>query len=222
MAKFLLIAVMTGFFSVSGWAGAYEELNPEQQNQVQRGSQIIVTTPISGHPWPQITVYQRVDAGIDEAAAVFWDFPRYKEYFGNVILRSVPHSKRPQPNVVFVDFEIDVPFPMSDDAYTMKNTLTVISSGFSVDWAMVGESKHSKSAVGSARFETLGTGTLIAYRNFVVPKSSLAGIGKVRERAVQEVRDTVTALVKNIQTIRVQKPTLLQQQLQELRRSLLP
>ncbi len=213
MKKAILTGMSLLVASVAS-AGIYDELSPAQQNQVQNGQQVFVTTPVAGNAWPMITVYQRLDAGADETAAVFWDFPRYSEYFKKVML-NVQVASRPAATIANVNYELAMPFFMPNDHYLMENRLSQTSAGYTVKWKMIGESKYSKSAMGSLRMETLGTGTLIAFQNLVSPKMSTDGI---KEKGMQQARNTVTQLIQSVYRIRI--TPLMQTQLQALRAAL--
>jgi hypothetical protein len=201
-------------FSNFAFAGAYQELNPEQQNAVQNGVQVFLTQDVPGQPWPKAYVYQRIDATPEEAAAVFTDFDLQHTYIPNLTKSSTRGwigSGR-----AIVDYELHLPWPFDPDVYSTDDRLSTYDGGdsFKVDWTLI-TSTHIASSEGNARFERLGTGTLMAYYTFVVPDSSFASW--VTDRAMDQVKSTVRAIGNQIEQERTQDQALLKKQTDQMR-----
>lgn len=72
---------------------------------------------------------------------------------------------------------------------------------------------------GSARFEELGTGTLVVYHTFILPTSGFASW--FRKKAIAMAQEGAGMLVEQIEMERKSNPVLLQRQLETLRSALL-
>ena len=75
-----------------------------------------------------------------------------------------------------------------------------------------------KAADGEALFAPYRDGTLLTYRNLVVPGSRLAGLGFIRGRAQREVEATVRAIAAQVVTMRTNDRPRLDEQVRALRR----
>jgi len=197
-------------------AGIYDELSPEQKSKIQAGQQVVVMQEAAGSAWPKVWVYQRVDSTPEEAAAVFVDFESAPTYIPN--LKKAKISKRVAKNSFEVDYILEVPV-LADEEYTVRDVVTSYDQGaaYQVEWNLV-RASSTKASTGYAKFETLGTGTLIAYYNFVVPGAFGSGI--VKDRAMKQVRDTVNLTVKQIEKQRSSNRSALDRQIQALRQML--
>jgi ribosome-associated toxin RatA of RatAB toxin-antitoxin module len=161
----------------------------------------------------------RVEATPEESVAVFWDVNDHKNFISNLTKSVI--TQRVSASVVQADYTLDVPFPASDEDYTVRNTLTGNASKevYAITWAMV-RADTTKKIEGSVRFEKLGTGAIMAYRNFVVPGSGLAGIGAIRDQAMKQVRQTGQAVAKRVVDLRTKQPAKLQAQVEAVRAAL--
>jgi hypothetical protein len=198
------------------FAGAYDELTPEQKTAVQNGQQVFFTRDAEGSAWPKAYLFQRIDATPEEAAAVFSDYELQKTYIPGLLKSQI--SKRISKTVTEVDYTLEVPV-FADEHYTVRDTLGSYDNGdsFRIDWTLV-RASSTKATVGNARFERLGTGTLMAYYNFVTPGAAFAGA--VRGKAMKQVQETGKAIVRQIEKERRENQPLLQRQIQALRAAL--
>jgi hypothetical protein len=189
---------------------------------IDAGRQLVREERIAGSPWPRVTIRQFVAASPIEAVALFADYPRHPAYLPGI--KSASISMQASPTVAEVNYLLDVPlFP--DESYTVRDSLSRSADGASyrVDWVMV-RARSTKSIVGSARFEPHRNarsgvdGTLLTYDNLVVPGQALAG--PLKGRALSQVRQTVTAIVAEIERVRRGEPGLLASQVDAINRAL--
>lgn len=202
-------------------AGANAQgLDAIQRAAIDSGRQVVVLEKVPGSSWPRVSVYQFVPGSTEEAAAVFADYERHVSFMPNVKRSSI--SRTLDSGTVEVDYVLNVPI-VSDESYTVRDHLT--SSGpdsgssersYRVEWTLV-RASSTKSADGEARFEPHGDGTLMTYRNLVVPGSRLAGLGFIRNRAQREVAATARAIGDRVVTQRTGDRSLLDRQVQALR-----
>ena len=187
---------------------------------IDAGRQVVRAEDVPGSSWPRVTVYQYIAATPVEAAAVFVDYDRHAGFLPKVKKSQV--SRVVDPSTAEVDYTLDVPI-VSDESYTVRNRVTrevaADSTGadtFQVEWTLV-RATTTKAADGSARFEPYRDGTLLTYRNLVVPGSRLAGLGFIRGRAQREVEATARALGERVLQMRTGDRTLLDEQVSALR-----
>ena len=209
----VLVGVLLGMGALQAQAGIYDSLTPDQQNKVQSGQQVVVMQEAQGSPWPKLWVYQRIEATPEESAAVFADFELAQTYVENIKKSKI--SKRIAKNILEVDYSLSVPV-LADEDYTVRDTVSSYDNGssFLVEWNLI-KATSTKSSTGFAKFERLGNATILAYYNFVVPGAF--GSGLVKDRAMKQVRDTVTATGKQIEKERTGNRGLLDKQVQSLR-----
>ncbi|MGK5086084.1 hypothetical protein WDW86_00865 [Bdellovibrionota bacterium FG-2] len=218
LSFFAVLGLVAGLFGfhAPAFAGAYDELTADQQALIQKGEVVFVAKDVDGSPWPKAFVYLRIDSTPEEAAAVFSDYGFQKSYIPNILKSEI--SKRISKTSVYVDYTIHIPI-LSDESYTVQDTLSAYDGGASyrVDWTLI-RADSTKSTVGNARFEQLGTGTLMAYYNFVVPGSSMAGL--VKKQAMKQVQDVTKAIRAQTQKERTGSRELLDKQIKVLRDTL--
>lgn len=199
-------------------ATAQPALSADQVRALDLGQQVVREERVAGSPWPRVTIHQVVDATPLEAAGVFADYARHSTYLPG--LRAARVSRRVSPRVAEVDYVLDVPmFP--DEDYTVRDSVSrsVDGTAYAVHWSML-RARSTKAIVGSAHFRpyrnarTGREGTLMIYENLVIPGQSLAG--PLKGRALRQVRETVTALVAQIERERREQADLLAAQVAAL------
>jgi hypothetical protein len=121
-----------------------------------------------------------------------------------------------------VDYTLRVPI-VKDESYTVRDHLTSAladtvtgARSYRVEWTLV-RASSTKAADGEAVFEPYRDGTLLTYRNLVVPGSRMAGLGFIRGRAQREVEGTVRAIAEQVLKERASDRALLDRQLSALR-----
>ncbi len=222
---FFVLLALTATTSPCFASTAEQELasfNPKELQALQSGEQIERYKDLGGI-WPQITLYQKVAARPDEAAAVYWDQGRHPEYFPGDILASNPRSPKPKNNVVIIDVTLNLGFGFGTDSLVMQHALTRPNNNsheHQISWVMLVPSKAAESSYGLVRFVDYQGGSLAVYQNYVVPKDSLGILSWVVPLAKKAVRRTVTHLKASIERIKTQNPQLLDRQLKNLNGSL--
>jgi hypothetical protein len=201
-----------------------DTLTAEQRALIERGRQIFVTEQIPGSPWPRARAYHYIDATPEEAAAVFTDYERQTTYIPGVKKSKI--ARVIDARTAEVDYTQAIPV-LADEHYTVRDSLSADSAAASyrVDWVLV-RASSTKGAVGNARFvpyrneRTGRDGTLFIYSNFVTPGSRLAGLGFVKARALRQMRDAVSAVVRQVEVERRTNSALLERQVAALRAAL--
>jgi hypothetical protein len=205
------------------------ELTAAQRAYVESGKQLFVTVDVKGASWPRTIVYRLVAATPEEAAAVFTDYARHASYIPE--LKKSVVSRVVDAATAEVEYTLDVPiFP--DEDYTVRDRLRRYAVGadtyaaaYRVDWTLV-RASSTRSTVGNVRFEPYRhprsgqPATLMAYDNFVVPGSSLAGVGIVRRQAMRQVQATAESIALEVERQRRTDPAALQRNVARLREAL--
>lgn len=188
-----------GIATSAGAAGVWDTLTPAQQATLNQGQQVFVTEKVEGKPWPKVFAYQLIHATPEQSAAVFTDYESTKTYIKNMKKSEI--SRRVSPRVIEVDYVMSIPL-ISDEAYTVSNVLQAYEAdgpSYQVSWTLV-RASSTKSSEGWVKFEPRGAETLMAYHTFVVPGSGMADF--VKERALKQVRESVTATARQVETLR--------------------
>jgi hypothetical protein len=216
--KFVLGCVLLGS-QLAFAGGALDELKPADQTKVKNGEQVTITQPGPGSSWPQITVFQRLDATPEESVAVFSDYDRESEYVTDMVYSKI--SKRIDRASCEVGYTTITHFFLHPkESYTTRDTLSVYDRGASyrMDWKLVSANKI-KDVVGNARFESLGTGTLVTYYSFITPPSLAGGESG---RAISSIQQVVQKTSDRIHFLRTNNQALLQEEIAALRLAVIP
>jgi hypothetical protein len=191
------------------------ELSESQKCQIQDGSQVVVTENIEGKPWPRIKVYRLVNATPEQVVAVFFDYENAKSFVPNVIKSEI--SNKISACTMDVDYGLNVPiFP--DEYYTVRNNLRVLDeNSYCIEWKLL-RSVLTKDSVGNFRVEPWENRSVICYQNLVTPASNIAIL--LRGKAIEQMKETVKALVAQIEKEKSEDPPGLKRQVAAVRAAL--
>ncbi len=193
-----VLVVLTQF----AFAGYYEQLTPDEQALIRKGGQVVRTQDVDGDPWPQYTVYQKVNATPFETAAVFADFDRHQEFFPGIVSSKVTES---QPGGRLT-LKYHLKKLGQTDETLVSEWVHRADSGYRVDWRLLSSHLAEKSD-GFAAFESMGNAgesTLVVYSNLVVPNSSIPSflLGIFKKKVEGEVKDSVSALLGRVRSVK--------------------
>jgi hypothetical protein len=199
----------------------HPELSADQKLLIESGGQVFITMDVAGFPWPRVYIYQYIDATPEDAAAVFTDYERHKSFIPNLKTSTV--SQVVDRVTAEVDYVLRIPL-FADERYTVRDQLSSYDDGtsYEVRWTLV-RASSTRGSEGNLRFEPYQNerlqrqGTLMSYYNFITPGSRLAGIGFIKRKGLQQLRDTAHAIVRQVQSARARDPALFQKQLAALR-----
>ena len=193
-----------------------DDLDKAQLDQVARGEQVMIKQEVEGKPWPRVKLYQKVRATPEEVAAVFFDYREAKGYIPKVFKSNI--SNRPSPCVLDVDYGIDIPLFFPDEFYTARNSLTADGDGsYCVSWVLL-RAIQTKASEGSLRIEGFQDGAAIRYTNLATPGSAIAPLLKLL--AVEQLKDTVHAIVRQVEKQKRENPEALKQEVSSLQEAL--
>jgi len=192
-----------------------QELSAPQQDQVKKGTQILITEDFNGKPWPRVTIYQVVNATPEEVAAVFFDYEDNKSFVLNVFKSEI--SKKISPCIMEIDYGVNVPI-LRDELYTVRNSMKQSSpDSYRADWKLL-RAVQTKDSTGSFVIEPLDGKTIIRYQNLVTPGSIMAGL--LRKAAISQMKDAATAIASRAENQKAANPAALQKQVGALRAAL--
>jgi hypothetical protein len=215
--------VLAALASVSARAEVkYSDLSDAEKTAVNGGQQVVKKENVANSAWPRVTVFQRIEATPDQVAAVMFDYAAHKEFFEGITL-STP--KTPGAATTDIDYIMTLPKVMGislpDENYTVTDVLTKVGAdGYAISWKMV-KASSMQDTNGVAKFEKLGTATLVSYTNFINPPTkygSLAGL--ISGMAADRVKGSVTSLDKQVQKERSSDQARLTAQLAALSKAL--
>jgi hypothetical protein len=202
-------------------ASHYDQLTPDQQKELNKGGQVAVFTPVANSSWPECKVYQMIKASPEEAAAVFHDYEKHKEYFPNVKQSSI--VKVIDRATVQVSYMMEIPlvWPLSpmEEHYTVQDHVksTPADGSYEVSWNLV-RADNATRTEGETSFEPVGTSTLMSYRTIVV--TTRTGASWVVESVKQAAKDAAHAIVNRIQNFHDRNDSVLQDEVSLLREAL--
>jgi len=213
---FPLVAFGILIFGVSaGRADLLKELTTAQQSEVRAGNQVTVLMEVPGEPWPRVTIYRLIPSTPVRVAAVFFDYENTASYIPKVLKSAI--SKAHSPSVADVDYGISVPI-LPDEFYTSQNRLARLpDGGYLISWHLV-RAIQTKASTGELRVMPFGKGTLLRYRILTTPSSGMAGI--LRGKAIEMIKDTVTAIAKEVERQQSQDPAGLEKRVKALQAAL--
>lgn len=193
----------------------WQNLNPSQQAAVKSGKQILINEEMPNDPWPCFHVYRITSATPTQVAAVFWDVAYDANYIPDCLKSTV--NGHPAMNMVDATYEIKVPFLPNEISKVRSKVKTLSGDGYKIEWHVLA-SRYSKSSQGNVILVPYQKGTLIAYTNYVVPGSSIAGL--LKGAAENQVQATVTAIAQQVESEVKSSPAQLADQIQQLKRAL--
>lgn len=181
VAAFLLVAGISR-------AGLIDEVPSQATDELAAGQIVVKSKNTSGAPWPQLSLYQVVNAPPAVLKALFNDYASAPSYTPNLISATVlttnPDGSKD------VQYTTKVPI-LGKISYTVRNTYITKGASYEVDWTLI-KSPLAKSSDGSLRIEPYGQNqTLLSYTNLCVPITSLPGM---KDAALSEAKATVRAI----------------------------
>ncbi len=199
------------------WASAFpasaddilQELDAQQLASVRSGEAVLKIVDVKGESWPVVTLYQKFDASPEECVAVFGNCESHKDFFPHLNQSVITQIEA--PHILEVEYSVSLPF-LPNQTYTLRSSLNDYNEGssFVADWKLV-KSGALKTTQGSARFEPFEGGTLVAYQNFVVPKSSFALMFK--KQALEQVQNAFHAFRERVIFQKNHAPAILEQEI---------
>lgn len=170
-------------------ADLLSEIPQEERAELAAGNIVVQSKEVKGSPWPELSLYQVVDAPPKVVAALFTDYASAPSYIpgmldAKVIAENADGTK---------DVQYTVKMPVLQKiSYSVRNSYKQKGNNYQVNWTLL-KSPLAKSSDGSLRIEPYGDGkTLLCYNNLVVPITGL--VAGLKNQALNEAKSTVTAI----------------------------
>ena len=206
--------------ATSSFASSFDSLDPPLQEQIKNGAQVPIFTDRAGSPWPEATIYQRVDSNPDEAAAVFYDFERHTKFIPGVVEAKIQAGGNGK-DLVEVAYALSVPM-YGKQHYTVMNKLSTEDAGksYRIEWTFIKADSSIQNIQGNVKFEPFGTGTLMIYTNTITPSSSVPTWKFIIDRAKENIKGAAKSIVEQTNKEKIYQNDFLQQQVEKLREAL--
>jgi len=173
---------------------------------------ILKKRTVKGAPWPEVKVYSLIDATPEESMAVYLAFPEQKNYIPGLV-KSKP-SKYISPTDIWIDFEVSLSWPLANSKFTTGNKIGKLNGGgYLLHWYPVTHTS-AKECNGDIAFLPYHNRTLLIYRNFTFPNSSLAKFFK--KRMYKSIKETINAIVKRIELVKKSGKTRMKRYIRNL------
>lgn len=181
-----------------------KDLTLEELSTVIKGELLVKTREIEGSAWPEITVYSFVQGtNALEAMGLFSALDYQKEYVPN-ILKSKP-VKHISAVEVLTEYEMDVPFPLSNAHYTHGSVVHQYGDDYELTWYKV-TSTSTEEVKGSAYFSSHSGGALFRYRSYIKPKSIFGSL--VKKIMLKDVKNTILAIRSHMEKLKKENSPL--------------
>ncbi|MBY0414509.1 MAG: hypothetical protein K2Q18_10100 [Bdellovibrionales bacterium] len=171
-----------------------EELNSSDLKLINSKEFVFMTKDVLGSAWPEITYYALIEASPLEAIGIFAAYDIQKDYIPNLI-KSKP-VKHVSATDVLTEYELKIPFPLPNAHYIHGAKISRFDKDYKIEWYMA-ESSSTEDVKGSAYFKEYNGKTFLRYRSYVKPKSIFGGL--VKKRMLNDVRETILAIVNFIE-----------------------
>ena len=185
-----LALMVAGFAAISSiQAALVNEVPAYAQDELSARQVVLKSKDVPGAPWPQLILYQVVDAPPAVVADLFSDYASAPSYTPGMIAAKVIATNADGSKDV--QYTVKVPV-LQSISYTVRNTYTKKGNTYEVDWKLL-KSPLAKSSEGSLRIEPYGDGkTLMCYTNLTVPVTNL--VAGLKNQALNEAKSTVRAI----------------------------
>lgn len=173
------------------------ELSKDEIGQLEKGEIIQLTKDKEGSSWPEITQYLLVEATPLESMGIFSALDYQKDYVPNV-LKSKP-IKHLSAVEVLTEYEMHVPFPLSNAHYTHGSIVHNYGDDYELTWYKV-QSTSTEEVKGSAYFSPYKNKTLFRYRSYIKPKSMFGSL--VKKIMLKDVKTSINSIRTHIEKLK--------------------
>lgn len=206
MYKTILLLLALGFSPMAKAQkdSPIKELTRDEIAALEKGELIQKTKEVPGSAWPEITQYLIIEASPLESMGIFSALDYQQAYVPNVI-KSKP-VKHISPVEVLTEYEMHVPFPLSNAHYTHGSVVHNYEEDYELTWYKV-ESSSTEEVTGSAYFSPYKNGTLFRYRSYIRPKSIFGSL--VKKLMLKDVKKSIDSIRKHIEKLKRENSPLL-------------
>jgi len=193
-----LISFFLYFLCLNAHAFDLSHLSREERNRLYNGEFVLKTQKVKDAPWPRLTILRIIDSEPVLFAAFFANFEEQINYVPKLIKAKELVGSNPLD--VAVDYEMNLPWPLSNARYTHAHRLSweEEKNYIKVEWYLV-QSSVADHVEGFAEFFPYNQKTLWHYQAFVRPKSALAGFfsSNMQKDTLASLRATLEAFKRS-------------------------
>ena len=166
-----------------------DEVPAAERDELASGQVVVKSKNVEGAPWPQLSLYQVVDAPPEVVKNLLLDYDSAPSYTPGMLAAKVVATN--PDGTKDVQYTVKVPV-LQKISYSVRSTYAQKGKNFSVSWKLI-QSPLAKDVEGSLRIEPYGTNeTLLCYTNLVVPITNL--VAGLKNQALTEAKGTVKAI----------------------------
>lgn len=171
------------------FADLIDKVPKDSMADLKDGEVVVKSKTLPGKPWPELILYQIVNASPKVIADLFSDYAAAPSYIPGMLAAKVVDTN--PGGVTDVQYTVKVPV-LQRISYTVRNTFTKSGNNYQVVWSLL-KSPLAKSSDGSLQVEPYGNGqSLMCYKNVVVPITTL--VSSLQSQALSEAKSTVEAI----------------------------
>lgn len=171
-----------------------------EKNKIEITNDRVVTieTPFPDKAWPQVTAYVKLPGAAKQAMALFIDFNEHTKIFSD--LKSAKIVSGPTQLVWVVDYSMVLPWPLSQEDYTVKNTLQVLNTtknDLQLNWVSI-KTQLVREIKGFVAFEQVNGFDCMTYSNLADPGDTI-GLSLLKSMTVSKTEEAVLSFRKQMQ-----------------------
>lgn len=201
MFKILIYTFIFSSMAFSNVLDVVKSLDKTDIKKISNGKFVLKSKKVNDASWPELEIYSFLPVPPEDAVAIFGAYEYQKKYVPN-LLESKVIKVDPKLKTVSVDYELKLPWPLSNSKYTHGHNFDNSEKDkYIIEWFLE-KSNSSDEVNGSAQFIKYKNGTLFIYKNFVRPKSIFAGVFKksMKRDVISSLEATKTQIIKVYQT----------------------
>ncbi len=211
----ILTCLLISGFEVFADFNFQTELTKQELESLNKSP--LIKTYETEHSWPDVVLYQLIEATALESVAIFYALDYQNQYIPNLKVSQV--IKTVSPTIVHTRYVMGMPWPLSDTEYIHASELSHKKpSSYKVKWWMVQSSSTDK-VEGYAIFIPYKGKTLMKYFAHVQPKSFLATL--VKNKMVKDVESSLVATRKAIEETKAKRLDLMKKYVSYIDQALL-
>ena len=178
-------------------------LSNSQIKDLEENKVIVLKEKVENKIWPRLKIFALVNSQPLNSMGIFAAYDYQKNYVPKLARSKV--VEQPTATNVLVEYELEMPWPLSNGVYVHGHHLKKIKDGYEVEWYLV-KSTSADSVNGRASFTNYKNKTLMYYVSLVEPKSIFAGV--LRKLMVNDVVKTIKAIIAEIEKVEQSNPKL--------------
>lgn len=170
-------------------AALIDQVSADERSELAAGQVVVESKKVADAPWPQLSLYQVVNAPTKTMVALLQDYASAPSYTPNVL--SVKLISNNADGTKDLEYTTKVPL-LGKINYTVRNTYVKSGTSYTVSWSLL-KSPFVKKSEGSIKVEPYGENqTLMCYTNLVIPVTTL--LPGMQGQALSEAKSTVASI----------------------------